>query len=68
MSSKWPEFFKVLESDDDEYIIVGKVNGKQLETIYQVFEPVSRSWRGQYQAMAKAIVSGYEDFFDLPEE
>ena len=61
MPKKWPEFFKVLEVDDDEFIIIGVVNKKQLDTIFDEFEPYSRSWRGQYQALARAIVKACEE-------
>ena len=67
MSAKWPKFFRVLESGEDEYIVLGIVNKKQLETLAEVFDQPSRSWRGQYQAMAKAIVNACSASLEMQE-
>jgi len=43
-------------------MFVAVVNKNQLDTLYNLFEPYSRSWRGQYQALAKAIVKAYKNW------
>ncbi|MBM3128716.1 MAG: hypothetical protein FJ009_08850 [Chloroflexi bacterium] len=53
---------KVLELGEDKLLLVAVVNKKQLQAIYGVFEPLSRSWRGQYQPLAKAIVDAYHNW------
>ena len=42
--------------------LVGVVNKYQLKEIHGIFEPLSRSWRGQYQSLAKAIVGAYAEW------
>jgi hypothetical protein len=39
----------------------GLVNREQLQVLYNIFEPYSREWRGQYQALAKAIVQACDN-------
>lgn len=48
------------EIEKGKYMLSGVVNKEQLHTLYSIFEPLSREWRGQYQALAKAIVEAYE--------
>lgn len=43
--------------EDDRYIITLLIDQDGLEQLYNTFEPFSRSWRGQYQALAKAVVA-----------
>ena len=52
-------FAEVVELEDDKLLLIGVVNKNQLKEIYNLFEPLSRSWRGQYQSLAKAIVDAY---------
>lgn len=61
MAPKEAPFWQVSETDADRYLITGIVNANQLEALYQLIEPVSRSWRGQYQAMAKGFVSAVDE-------
>ena len=56
MSTDKKPFIQVVELEPDKLMVVTVVNQKQLQALYEVFEPLSRSWRGQYQAMAKAFV------------
>jgi hypothetical protein len=50
---------QIMELDEDKYMVVSVVNRKQLGALYEVFEPLAREWRGQYQAMARAIANAY---------
>ena len=52
-------FMQVVELDDDQLLLVGVLNRKQLTETYKLFEPLSRAWRGQYQILAKAIVEAH---------
>jgi len=47
--------------EENRSLVVGFVNQSELKKLYGVFEPRSRKWRGQYQALAIAIVSAYQD-------
>ena len=51
---------QVIEIEKGKYMMVGVVNKVQLDQLYKIFEPLSREWRGQYQALAKAVVGAYE--------
>ena len=55
-------FVEVVELEDDKLLLIGVVNKNQLKEIYNLFEPLSRSWRGQYQSLAKAIVDAYNEW------
>lgn len=55
-------FVEVVELEDDKLLLIGVVNKNQLTEIYNLFEPLSRSWRGQYQSLAKAIVDAYNEW------
>ena len=59
MTEKYKTFAEVVELEDDKLMFVTVVNKNQLETIYNLFEPYSRTWRGQYQALAKSVVEAY---------
>ncbi|MFC2055710.1 hypothetical protein ACFLV7_15655 [Chloroflexota bacterium] len=52
-------FVEVVEFEDNKLLLISVVNKKQLKEIYNLFEPLSRKWRGQYQSLAKAIVDAY---------
>jgi len=39
-------FVEVVELEDDKLLLIGVVNKNQLKEIYNLFEPLSRSWRG----------------------
>lgn len=45
------------EIEEDRYIITLLLDADGIERLYNTFEPLSRSWRGQYQSLAKAIVA-----------
>lgn len=51
-----------LQIDSDKYVIASVVTQDQLESLYQLFEPLSRRWRGQYQSLTKAFVETYKDW------
>lgn len=46
----------VHEIDTDKLVVSTLINRKQIEELNETFEPRSRSWRGQYYALANAIV------------
>jgi hypothetical protein len=50
----------VLEIEGDKRVVSTLVDQEQLEELHKVYEPRSRSWRGQYQVLSKAIVTEYE--------
>ena len=55
-------FVEVVELEDDKLLLISVVNKNQLKEVYDLFEPLSRSWRGQYQSLAKAIVNTYNEW------
>jgi hypothetical protein len=55
-------FAEVVDLGDGKLLLVGVVNKYQLKEIHGIFEPLSRSWRGQYQSLAKAIVGAYAEW------
>jgi hypothetical protein len=52
----------VMDLGNGKFLLVGVLTREQLEATRDVFEPLSRSWRGQYQSMAKAIVEAYNNW------
>lgn len=52
-------FVEILDLEDGKVLLIGVLTREQLEETYNVFEPLSRRWRGQYQSLAKAIVAAY---------
>ncbi len=59
-SKDYPTVVKITEIEKGKYMLNGVLNKEQLHALYSIFEPLSREWRGQYQALAKAIVEAYE--------
>ena len=57
----YPTTIKIAEIEKDKYMLNGVVNKAQFHALYSIFEPLSREWRGQYQALAKAIVEAYQE-------
>ena len=55
-------FVEVVEFDEDKLLLIGVVNKNQLDAVFDIFEPLSRSWRGQYQSLAIAIVDAYMEW------
>ena len=55
-------FAEVVELEDDKLMLITVVNKNQLKAIYDLFEPLSRSWRGAFQSLAKAIIEAYNDW------
>lgn len=59
-SRDYPTIFQITEVDKDKFVLLGVMTKKQLEALLwrleEEFEPKSRQWRGQYQALAKAIM------------
>jgi hypothetical protein len=55
----YPTIFQITKVDKDKFVLLGVLNKKQLDALMwrleDEFEPKSRQWRGQYQALAKAI-------------
>ena len=60
----YPTVFQITEIEKDKYILLGVFNKKQLATLMKGlndnYEERATGWRGQYQALAKAIVAAYE--------
>ncbi len=60
----YPTVFQIIRVDKDRYILLGSFNKKQLETLMQglneSYQERATGWRGQYQALAKAIVAAYD--------
>ncbi len=60
----YPTVFQITPIDKDKYALLGVLNKKQLETLmkglHEDYEERATGWRGQYQALAKAIVAAYE--------
>lgn len=50
---------EVVELGNGKLLVLGVLTKDQLEATRDVFEPLSRSWRGQYQSLAKSIVEAY---------
>jgi len=67
-ASQLPEVCKVLEPrapteikiEEGKFVVASLVTEEQLGRIHQVFRPRAKGWRGQYYALAKAIVSACE--------
>ena len=64
-SKDYPTLFQITQVDKDKFILLGVMTKKQLEAMLwrleEEYEPRSRKWRGQYQALAKAIVKAREN-------
>lgn len=60
----YPTVFQITQVDNDKFVLLGVLNKKQLDALMwrleEEFEPKSRSWRGQYQALARAIAEARE--------
>ena len=65
-SKDYPTVFQITQVDKDKFVVLGVMNKKQLEALLwrleEEYESKSRQWRGQYQALAKAIVEARENF------
>ena len=51
---------EVVELGGSKVLLVEVLTAEQLEWVYEVFEPYSRKYRGQYQSLAKAIVQAHD--------
>lgn len=65
-SKDYPTVFQITQVDKDKFVLLGVMNRKQLEAMLwrleEEYEDKARQWRGQYQALAKAIVEALENF------
>lgn len=59
-SKDYNTILQIAEIEKGKYLLNAIVNMEQLKVLYKIFEPLSREWRGQYQALAKAIVEAYD--------
>jgi len=63
-TSDYPTLFQITPIDKEKYVLLGVFTKKQLETLMKGLQKdyVERAsgWRGQYQALAKAIVAAYD--------
>jgi hypothetical protein len=61
----YPTTFQITKIDKEKYVLLGVFTQKQLATLMQGlhedYEERATGWRGQYQALAKAIVTAYEN-------
>jgi hypothetical protein len=61
----YPTVFQITQVDKDKFILLGVMTRKQLDALLwrleEEYEPRSRKWRGQYQALAKAIIKAREN-------
>jgi hypothetical protein len=48
-------FAQVVELGNGKLLLVAVLTEEQAKATYEVFEPLSRSWRGRYQSLAKGI-------------
>jgi len=60
--------FQITKIEEDKYILLSVLTKKQLgtlmEDLHKDYQERATSWRGQFQALAKAIVSAYEGLKD----
>jgi hypothetical protein len=60
----YPTVFQITKVDKDKFVLLGVFTRKQLETfmkgLHEDYEERATGWRGQFQALAKAIVEAYE--------
>lgn len=65
-SKDYPTVFQITQVDKDKFVVLGVMNKKQSEAMLwrleAEYEDKARQWRGQYQALAKAIVVAWENF------
>jgi hypothetical protein len=65
-SKDYPTVFQITQVDKDKFVLLGVMNQKQLEALLwrleEEYESKSRQWRGQYQALARAIMEARERF------
>ncbi len=46
---------QVTELGNGKFLLVAVLSETQVKTIHEVFEPLSRSWRGRFQSLAKGM-------------
>ena len=46
------------EIDSDKYAALSILGCNQIDQLLQAYEPVSKEWRGQWYALANAVVDG----------
>ena len=51
------------EIDDDRVTASSILNHEQIIHLAQVYEPLAKSWRGQWYALANAVVDGCSEAF-----
>jgi len=60
----YPTLFQITPIDKEQYVLLGVFTKKQLETLMkglqEDYAERATGWRGQYQALAKAIVAAYD--------
>ena len=61
----YPTTFQITKVDKDKFVLLGILTKKQMLAIKtdlkDDYEERSRRWRGQYKALAMAIVKAFED-------
>ena len=50
-------FVNVTDTGEGKLLLTALITPTQLKVIGEMFEEKSRTWRGQYQSLAKAIVN-----------
>ena len=65
-SKDYPTIFQITKVDKDKFVLLSVLNKKQLDALMwrleEEYEPRSRRWRGQYQALANAIAEARKNF------
>lgn len=65
----YPTLFQITQVDKDKFILLGVMTKKQLEAMLwrleEEYEPKAKQWRGQYKALAKAIVEARQKMNDI---
>ena len=56
MAKSAATFVNVTNTGEGKLLLTALITPKQLEAVGAMFEEESRTWRGQYQSLAKAIV------------
>ena len=61
MAKSPPTYVQVDKIKEDQYFVAVILNKTQLDYLYELAEPKSRSWRGVYQSMTKGFVRAYRN-------
>ncbi len=57
MAKSAATFVNVTNTGEGKLLLTALITPTQLKVVGEMFEKESRTWRGQYQSLAKAIVN-----------